>query len=274
MKNMKNTFDINRFYKFFRKEFKELIPVILKYAAIFSLILIGIWLTSLLYNKDIRVPMDVRLIYISLSVMITMLMAPFTLYRNYNHSKKGLDYTSLPVSILEKYVSMILFTLILMPLIITLSVYFTDSLISIISPKNFSGSLWNEIVITKLNDGSYADIYIMPSMFLLGNLLYRKNKVLKTILSTVGIYLIITLVLSFIIFYVFKDQMAAISDAMQVKTNFSINIRNLYDLYSSEILAGYPGIRFTVGLFALIYNFGLPVGSLAGSYYRMKTIQY
>ena len=274
MKKMKNTFDINRFYKFFRKEYRELIPLILKYAAIFSLILVGIWLTSLLFNKNLRVPMDVRLIYLSVSVFFTMVMAPFTLYKNYNHPKKGLDYTSLPVSILEKYFTMVLFALIIMPIIITVSIVLTDTLISLISPNNFSGFLWSEAALAKLTKGSFADIFIVPSMFLLGNLLYRKNKVLKTILSSIGIYLIITLVLSFIIFYVYKDQMAAINDAMEAKTNISINIRNLSDLYNNEYLAGYPGLRFTVGFFAIIYNFGLPIGSLAGSYYRMKTIQY
>ncbi len=274
MKNMNNTFDINRFYKFFKKEFKELMPLILKYAVIFSLVLLGIWLTSLLFNKDLRVPMDVRLIYLSISVFFTMLMAPFTLYKNYNHPKKGLDYTSLPASILEKYISMILFALIIMPIIITLSIIFTDTFISLISPNYFSGFLWNEAALAKLTEGSFADIFIVPAMFLLGNLVYRKNKVLKTILSTVGIYLVITLVLSFIIFYVYKDQIAAISDAMEAKTNFSISIRNMNELYNNELLTGYPGLRFIVGLFALIYSFGLPIGSLAGSYYRMKTIQY
>lgn len=266
---MKNTFDINRFYKLFKKEFKERIPLILKYAAIFSLI----HLTSLLINKNMRVPMDVRLVYISFSVFLTMVMAPFTLYKNYNHSKKGLDYTSLPASVLEKYISMVLMSLIIMPLIILTSILFTDSFIALLSPQNFTGYLLNERFFD-ISQKSFGELFILPSMFLFGNLIYRKNKVLKTILSTIGIYLIITMVLSFILLYVFKDQMAVIADAMEGKTKFSIDLRNMYDLYNSEFLAGYPGIRFTVGLFALLYSIGLPVGSLAGSYYRMKTIQY
>ncbi|HBG23722.1 MAG: hypothetical protein A2X17_05100 [Bacteroidetes bacterium GWF2_41_61] len=271
---MKNTFDINRFYKLFKKEFKERIPLILKYAAIFSLILVGIWLTSLLINKNMRVPMDVRFVYISFSVFLAMIMAPFSLYKDYNHSKKGLDYSSLPASVLEKYISMVLMSLIIMPLIIITSILFTDSLIALLSPQYFTGYLLNEAFFESISQKSFAEIFILPSMFLFGNLIYRKNKVLKTILTTLGIYLIITIVLSFILLYLFKDQMAVIADAMEGKTKFSIDLRNMYDLYNSEFLAGYPGIRFTVGLFALLYSIGLPVGSLAGSYYRMKTIQY
>ncbi len=274
MKNINQKFNIDRFLKLFTKELKERVPVIFKYATIFSLILIGIWLTSILINSSARVPMEVRIVYISLTAFITMVMAPFTLYKDFNHTKKGMDYISLPASIPEKYISMILISLVIMPVMIISFVLLTDSAITLFSPKYFDGFLLNENVISKYSSGFFTDIFILPSMFLFGNLLFRRNKVVKTILSSVGIYIILTIAISFVILYVFKDQISAITEAVESGTKLSIDLRNMNDLYNNELLAEYPGLRFTVGVFSFIYSFGLPVGSLAGSYYRMKTMQY
>jgi hypothetical protein len=185
-----------------------------------------------------------------------------------------MDFISLPASIPEKYISMILISLVIMPVMIISFVLLTDSAITLLSPKYFGGFLLNENVISKYSSGFFTDIFILPSMFLFGNLLFRKNKVVKTILSSVGIYIILTIAISFVILYVFKDQISAITEAVDSGSKLSIDLRNMNDLYNNELLAGYPGLRFTVGVFSFIYSFGLPVGSLAGSYYRMKTMQY
>jgi len=99
---MNEIFNKNRFFKLVKKEFSERTPVIIKIAAIFSLLLAGYWLSMLIFNGG-PASASSRNSYLFLATMITMIIAPFNLYRNYNHPKKGIDYVILPASVTENF---------------------------------------------------------------------------------------------------------------------------------------------------------------------------
>ncbi|MDP3452532.1 MAG: hypothetical protein Q8R90_06210 [Bacteroidales bacterium] len=266
---MKIHFNINRFGKLLSKELRERTPFIVKMVGIMSLILVGIWLTSMFFVRGSAVPMEARTTYLYIAVLITALSAPFSMYKNYNHPKKGIDYVTLPASIEEKFLSMLLISTVILPAIAFISIAFTDTFISIISPSMFSGLMITEPdFYTKMN-GSVSDLIIIPLLCLLGNLLFRGNKIVKTVLSIIATYIIFIMIIAFIFLYVYKDQIETLQ-------NFELQIRvdNLYDLFRSEYFAPYPGLKISVGILALLYNFGFPIGALTAAYYRMKKLQY
>ncbi len=266
---MKIYFNISRFGKLLTKELRERLPLITKMGAIMSLLLVGIWITSILFARGYAVPMEVRSTYLYVAVFITALSAPFSMYKNYNHPKKGIDYVALPASIEEKFLSMLLISCVILPLFAFITIVFTDTLISVINPSMFSGLLITDSnFLTKLSS-SLTDIIIIPLLCLLGNLLFRGNKAVKTVLAIVGTYIIFTLIIAFLFLYVYKEQISTLQ-------NFELQIRadNLYELFRSDYFAPYPGLKISIGFLALLYNFGFPIGALTAAYYRMKKLQY
>lgn len=267
---MKVIFNINRFGKLIVKELSERLPMILKVSAVLSLILAGYWLTSLLFNADTTVTTQGRGIYLYLVTYFSAVMGPFNMYKSFNHRKKGLDYISLPASTTEKFASMTIISLIIMPLTVFISVLFTDTLISVVNPSVFNGLLLSNLF-SDVSNVSFSDIVILPLFCLLGNMLYRGNKIVKSFLTIAAIYIVFTMIVAFLFLYAFKDQMAEIQGLqMQIR----LTIDNLTELYRNEVFSNYPLIRFTIAFLAILYNVGFPVGALTGAYYRMKTIQY
>lgn len=269
---MKDIFNLNRFGKLLRKEISERIPVIIKIAAILSLILIGFWLTYLVIDDNPMVSSNNRFIYLYLAAYFTAVMAPFNLYKSFNHHKKGLDYITLPASVQEKFLSMILVSFVVMPLIVFLSIMATDTMISIVNPSVFKGFIFsnlNESPFINNSNASITDFMILPLFCLLGNLLFRGNKIVKTFLSFAGIYILLVLIVSFLFLYVFKNQVSEIQGA-QIK----ITVDNLADLYRNNLFDDYPLIRITAAILSVLYSIGFPVGAFVGAYYRMKNLQY
>ncbi len=263
---MNDTFSINRYYKLLQKELSERYPMIIKIASVFSLVLVGYWLTLLLTNST-PVSASSRSIYFPMALSLAMMIAPFNLYKNYNHRKKGVDYILLPASITEKFLSMQLICVIVLPLVVFISVLFTDIILSTISPSIFSGyaisGLWEKV-------GSFETVFktlAFQQGCIFGNFIFRKNKIIKTFLSGIGLYIVIGLILAFILSIFFKGEFESLQ-------NINIHIDNI-----SQISIGLDGAkRYTIkGLyyFALaIYYFVLPAGFISGSYYKMKTQQY
>src|SRR3989339_256258 len=268
---MKDIFNINRFGSLLKKELSERLPIMLKIAVILSISLIGFWLTYIIFKTDPQVSSHGRTVFLLLVTYFTAVMAPFNLYKGFNHPKKGIDYISLPASVQEKFLSMLIISLIAMPLIVLTSVLMTDTAIAMINPSVFKGFIFSDNSFINSSTTSFADMIILPLFCMLGNPLFRGNKVVKTFLSIAGTYIVFILIVAFLFLYAFKDQMTEIQGLqLQIK----LSVENLTELYRNEVFEGYPAIKITIAVLAVLYNIGFPVGALAGAYYRMKTIQY
>ena len=142
---MNQYFSINRFWMLFRKEFSERIHTMAKVAIIFSLILVAAWLISILLSMAVHsssiMHVQGRFNYLLSVTVIMVIFSPLILYYRINNRKKGIDYITLPASFNEKFVSMLLNTLIVFPLVIILSILATDLIISTIHPTLFNGSI-------------------------------------------------------------------------------------------------------------------------------------
>jgi len=280
---MNQYFSINRFWMLFRKEFSERIPTMTKVAVIFSLILVAGWLLSILLSMTssmFSMLVKGRFAYLLIVTLVMTIFSPLILYYSTNNRKKGIDYITLPASFNEKFVSMLLNTLIIFPLIVISSILATDLIISTIHPTLVNGSIifsneiwsiWNISNISNISDIP-IDIHISVagrislqvitgySLFLFCNALYRRNKTLKSIISILVFYSIIGLISSSITYLAFKGEFenGIIESSMNILSD-SDSINKLKQLQ----------------LISDIFSYGvIPIAALTGAYIKMKRQQY
>ena len=158
---MKANFSFKSYQILLTKELKERNTMILKLAGIMSLIIIGIWLTSILITGGEEVSPLFRFGMMSTLLVVSMIIAPFNLYKSYNHPKKGIDYALLPASVCEKYLSMLTIVVIITPLAMILSLVTTDIFLSLITPSVFPGFAINAKNLGMIDISSIYEILIL-----------------------------------------------------------------------------------------------------------------
>ncbi len=77
------------------------------------------------------------------------------------------------------------------------------------------------------------------------------------------------MIVAFIFLVLFKNQIEEINGL-----HIDMKIDKLSDLTSNSLFDGYPGIKFTIILMSVVYNYIFPVGFMAAAYYRFKTLEY
>jgi len=244
-------------------ELNERSYIIVKIPVIFSLILAGYWLTKLI-TGGIPVSPVSRVSYALLATGLTMIMAPFNLYKNYNHPKRGIDYANLPASVTEKFLSMQINCIVILPLISLLSVLLTDFVLSLVTPGIFPGRALTSISLTWDNA---SDALILQQAFILGNFLFKKNKVFKTIISCIGFYIVVGLVIALTIFLLYRD-----TPVFQASGNI-IHISGIEDLrlmLGKDVENTYKWIIRAIQVIYIL----LPVLFVSSTFYKIKTQQY
>ena len=187
---MNNFFDFKRFTKLLKMELMERINFILKFAAVLCLIIVVFWLLNKLIG-NVSINMANRISFFTLCYVVTLFCAPFVLYKNHNHPKKGVGYASLPASGNEKFASMLLNSVILMPVIVFTLLFCTDSLMVLIDTSSLKESLiLSEYFFNKSNIKDALLLLSVQPLFIFGNTYFIKNKGIKTVLSVVFIYVI------------------------------------------------------------------------------------
>ncbi|PKP38568.1 MAG: hypothetical protein CVT97_01185 [Bacteroidetes bacterium HGW-Bacteroidetes-14] len=266
---MNEFFDINRFFKLVRKEYSERLPVILKIAVIFSLLLIGFWVSVIVFNGS-EVSAQARVLYIYAATFLSMLMAPFNLYKSYNHPKKGIDYIVLPASAMEKFLSMLLNSVIVLPLATFLGVLLADTLIATVNPSLFEGFAIAKLGTLGVVAEKYGEAVIIQLGFIFGNFLFIKNKVFKTLMSAAGLYILFAMVIMLLLTTVFKSDFEALQN---MNTSIKVeSISELGNITGSEGLTSLlKGFYYSV---VVIFYVICPVAFLGGTFYKMKTQQY
>jgi len=254
---MNKYFDFKRFIKLFTTELSEKIHFILKFAAVLCLIMIAFWLLGKLLFFALGAGFNLtdssaRVSYITFSYFLTALLAPFALYKNINHPKKGVDYAILPASINEKFVSMLVNTVIVAPLIIFISLITINFLTIFIGSFRFGESL-TEIGV--LFNQDLFDIIIsvlgVQALFIFGNTFFMKSKAIKTIMFVALFYIMLVIIGSVLMHsFGFKDP-HRIMENPEIYKNFVT--------YKSVTKWLVLGLQFCFILF---------------SYIRFKTLQY
>jgi hypothetical protein len=268
---MNKHFDINRFRKLFEKELTERIPLILKNCMAVSLSHIGFVLLGVLLSSSPAMSMMSRSSFIMTVSFVVAFMAPFALYKSFNHRKMGIDYITLPASVNEKFLSMILISLVIFPFVIFSTLIVTDTLVAIVRPSLFEYYIFSKESPMTFSISSLADLSVFPLFAFAGNLIFRENKIIKTILSTALIFVIFIAIISILFLYVYDSQL----EQIRATTNsVSIQISSLQEMSKMNMFDTYPGLKSVITLLSMVYNIAFPAGALAAAYHKMKTIQY
>ncbi|MBR2959148.1 MAG: hypothetical protein IKC19_05930 [Bacteroidales bacterium] len=193
----------------------------------------AVWLMMYVFGgSDAHMPADLRLIMIEAVAYIAAIMAPSRMYRTWNLRNEGIYYAMLPASKAEKFCSALLFSLIVCPLAVYLGSLVLDVFLTVVSFGPWQEWIWQGEMgfpftfdMSRLSDYAAAEEgaeaflhfgwmyqlccwvgYISTVlMFLFTSTIFKKHKVLQTILWLYVINFAISIILMPVMVAVFSD---------------------------------------------------------------------
>ena len=172
------------------------------------------WALSGIEEMPAIVP-EVRWCFIAGSVLLAAIVSPSRMYRTCNLQKEGIYFAMLPASKLEKYLSMLLFTIVVCPLLCFLGGMVLDYLLTLLPFGPYRKWLWQTDYLADFLDGYRGlvggqfpnvdeDVMMLTKVFTPGKVviygliaylsyvglflftttIFKKHKVLQTILWT------------------------------------------------------------------------------------------
>ena len=226
--------DWNRFCKVVAKDFRNMWPMFGTTMIILAALPFAAWLMMyVLGGGDAHMPADIRLIMIEAVAYIAAIMAPSRMYRTWNLHGEGIYYAMLPASKAEKFCSALLFSLIVCPLAVYLGSMVLDMFLTVVPfgpwqewiwqgemgfPFTFDMSALNEVA-PRFNEDADAFLlfgkmynvccwigYIATVlMFVFSSTIFKRHKVLQTILWLYVINFVISIVFVPVMVAVFSD---------------------------------------------------------------------
>ena len=216
---MNKTFDWSRFGKLVRKDFSNIWQNAGTSLLIITLLPLAVWLFwwALSGVKDVPAILpEVRWGFIACVVSLAVIVTPSRMYRTCNLQKEGIYYAMLPASKLEKYLSMLLFTVVICPLLCLCGSIVLDYFLTLLPFGSYNKWLWQTDYLASgldyyrmLVSGNVPDLdseelrvfaeVVTPgkvvlyglvaylsyaALFLFTNTIFKKHKVLQTLLWT------------------------------------------------------------------------------------------
>lgn len=223
----------NRFCKVVAKDFRNMWPMFGTTMIILAALPFAVWLMMYVFGGgDAHMPADMRLIMIECVAYIAAIMAPSRMYRTWNLRNEGIYYAMLPASKAEKFCSALLFSLIVCPLAVYLGSLVLDVFLTVVPfgpwqewiwqgemgfPFTFDMSRLSEYAAAE--EGAEAFLHFgwmyqlccwvgyisTVLMFLFTSTIFKKHKVLQTILWLYVINFVLSIVLVPVMVAVFSD---------------------------------------------------------------------
>lgn len=225
--------DWNRFCKVVAKDFRNMWPMFGTTMIILAALPFAVWLMMYVFGGgDAHMPADLRLIMIETVAYIAAIMAPSRMYRTWNLRNEGIYYAMLPASKAEKFCSALLFSLIVCPLAVYLGSLVLDVFLTAVPfgpwqewiwqgemgfPFTFDMSTLSEYAAAEEGAELFLHLgwmwqvacwigYISTVlMFLFTSTIFKKHKVLQTILWLYVINFVLSIVLVPVMVAVFSD---------------------------------------------------------------------
>jgi hypothetical protein len=191
---MKNTFEINRFGQVLAKDWKNYFRNFGISLIAWSCIPVVGWITTLIF--DLKMDYDSRLATIACLVYSVLIFVPSKVYGKANLSRDGVSFATLPATNAEKFFSMLFYCSILTPILVGLGSWAVDTLLALLPFGGFKGF----VALPKIHLGSLlaaiaCSILLLSSIFLFGNMFFKKRKAGKTIAWGMLIIFVITMAL-------------------------------------------------------------------------------
>ena len=197
---MNEVFDIKRLGRLIKYEVINYIPNFFKSLLIFASVIAAVWIFSL--TVDFNACPHSRALLVNVLFVLAIVLSPFIVYKDMNDRKKGYIYAMIPASTLEKLLSMIVLCVVIVPLLAYAVLTATDLLLWLLSKAGIGPFLhmefYNPFTAVKLMDDKYLLLHIYPvfdgiiyyvnliTYTIMFNTIFRKNKVLKTILFNIS----------------------------------------------------------------------------------------
>lgn len=197
---MNEVFDIKRLGRLIKYEVINYIPNFFKSLLIFASVIAAVWIFSL--TVDFNACPHSRAGLVNALFVLAIVLSPFIVYKDMNDRKKGYIYAMIPASTLEKLLSMIVLCVVIVPLLAYAVLTATDLLLWLLSKAGIGPFLhmefYNPFTAVKLVDDEYLLPHIYPvfdsiiyfvnliAYTIMFNTIFRKNKVLKTILFNIS----------------------------------------------------------------------------------------
>ena len=197
---MNDTFDIKRLGRLIKYEVTNYIPNFFKSLLIFASVIAAVWIFSLTFDLDGPHSRDAL---VGTLFILAIVLSPFIVYKDMNNRKKGYIYAMIPASTLEKLLSMIVLCVVIVPLLAYAVLTATDLLLWLLSKVGIGAFLhmefYNPFTTIKFVDDEDLLPHIYPvfdsiiyfvnliAYSIMFNTIFRKNKVLKTILFNIAI---------------------------------------------------------------------------------------
>jgi hypothetical protein len=198
---MNNTFDWNRFCKVVNKDFRNLWPMFGTSMIVLATLPFAVWLLSLVISRDFVIDPNYRVTMIMGVSSLAAVMLPSRLYRTMNLRNEGIYYAMLPASKLEKFLSILLYTFVVAPVLVYLGSMVLDIILRLMPTGAYHQWLWqgdggfplftsipmDDDVMPGfhswlLTAATYTSLFATPAIFLFAATLFKKHKVLYTFL--------------------------------------------------------------------------------------------
>ena len=229
---MNNKFEWNRFCMVVNKDFRNLWPMFGPTMLILAALPFAAWLLIAVLKSDASMPPDFRLIMIETVAYIAAIMAPSRMYRTWNLRNEGIYYAMLPASKLEKFCSALLYSLIICPLAVYLGSMALDIFLTALPFGPWRDWLWQGMMgfpftlnMSFFENPAFADegagffvhfgsLWVVACwasyiasvlMFVFTSTLFKRHKVLQTILWLYVINFVLSIVLVPVLVAVFSD---------------------------------------------------------------------
>lgn len=197
---MNNKFSFDRFGQVLAKDWKNYFRNFGISLIVWSCIPILFWIATLIL--DVNMGVDGRIAVIASLVYSVLIFVPSKVYGKANLSRDGVSFASLPATNTEKFFSMLIYCSILTPIIVGLGSWAVDTLLTLLP----FGGFYEFVVLPKSHLGMQlatiaCSVMLFSSIFLFGNMVFKKRKAGKTITWGMLIIFVITMVLQLFHFW-------------------------------------------------------------------------
>ena len=259
---MNNVFDIKRFWKYLcwdvRNAYNNFGLSLLICALLPAIAFVLTFLGTLVFNPSrfavteitMLIGDSTKIVMIFTAILITGIVFPARQYGSLTDRKAGSTWLMLPASTLEKFLSILLVTCVVVPLCLAVMLYAFDAVMSLVpyyGQRAFP--LIIDTVRSAMDNLQASDVSVDVNLpyiiylgfckfilvYTLGALFFRKHKIAKTILVLIGLSFVMTALLSVGFFhgmtftsYDVEAYFASLDvDKLPVYFNVVLNVANL-----------------------------------------------
>lgn len=264
-----NTFQLNRFFNLVERQAKQNPKAWLFNILIFA----GFPLLLFLLNLSrigLESGLNTRFGFFAFFIIVTAVFSSFLLFFHINHPKKGLTEVMLPASILEKYINMQLYCMVILPLSCFVLFGGMDALLHLIAPSVFPGMVIQEIFRGNVGtEGVLAVLLFLQTFFFL-NLLFVKRKLLKSLGALIAVQIVQTAIMA--IGIIIFDKLGYFESLKNWRGENNIHIDGSLDLFDFD--PSYHPFVLMLQAFKLFILVIVPLALMIGSYFLLKNKKY